>query len=171
MFVKYVAVGGFMKLHLLENRPLIQRKHKKKGAFITLIFLICWILLFLLAGGTAHAGFQVSTVAAKWDGIWQPEGEKIGIMSISEKDGFFNMIGKDAASIYSCSGIIEGNTAQCLGHGVNHDMNLRFLYKSKMVIGEDGQQITEEWEALFPDGRTLQGKGVFIPGDASRSSR
>ena len=118
---------------------------------------ITWILLinFAFSIGTSFAG--ISKAQQVWSGIWYDSGG--GIISVSEKDGFLDILGKDNASIYSCTGITEGNSAQCFGNGINHAENLRFLYKSKLTLKE--QRIEEEWEAVFVGGKKIEGKTVF----------
>jgi|GEM_PF-4843549 len=123
-----------------------------------------WILIFVFSIGTSFAG--ISKVQQGWSGIWYDSAG--GIISVSEKDGFLDILGKDNASIYSCTGITEGNSAQCFGNGINHAENLRFLYKSKLSLKENGR-IEEEWEAVFVGGKKIEGKTVFSKEIPSKS--
>jgi hypothetical protein len=119
-----------------------------------------YVFVFSLLVGTSFAGVVRVENPADWSGTWYSS-DGGGIISISEKDGFLTILGKDDATIFNCAGIIEKNTAQCFGNGINHKVNVRFLYKTKLTIKENGQKIEEVWEALFPGGEKLDGKSTF----------
>jgi hypothetical protein len=93
----------------------------------------------------------------EWNGTWR--GSDDAIMSISEKDRFLEIAGKDNASIYNCSGILEGSSdpvVRCYGSGVNHKINKRFVYRSQLKLVKSGQELQESWECGFSDGDTIK---------------
>ena len=69
------------------------------------------------------------------------------------------MFGKDKASIYKCTCIIYNDKTECVGDGVNHDVNKRFIYKSILKAEEDGS-ISEAWTCTFK-GNEIHGKANF----------
>lgn len=99
--------------------------------------------------------------AKKMEGTWYDHTQVQAAISITEKDGFIDLLGKDMESMYSCAGIIEENGVTCFGSGVNHDANLRFLYKSHLKLIDGGQRLEEKWEAFFAGGKRLEGKTIF----------
>lgn len=99
--------------------------------------------------------------AKKMEGTWHDRTQVQAAISITEKDGFIDLLGKDIESIYSCAGIIEENSVTCFGSGINHDVNLRFLYKSHLKLIDGGQRLEEKWEAFFAGGKRLEGKTIF----------
>ena len=95
-----------------------------------------------------------ATADKGWSGTWEAvPGE---IISVTETDGFLDIFGKDSISIYSCTGIIEENSATCYGSGKNHESNLRFIYRSQMKLSADGQAIVENWEIGFSNGKEIK---------------
>lgn len=94
-------------------------------------------------------------------GVWTSDnGDE---MYISQTDGFLEIQGKDMASIYSSSCLVEDETAECVGSGINLKENKKFLYKStfKIKTEKDNISIEESWEGKFPGGRKISGKTVF----------
>ena len=114
----------------------------------------------LICAGITSAKLEVPQ-ALTWEATWQDKSAAQTTISITEKNGFVDVSGKDAASIYACTGIIEKNLVECFGSGVNHQTQKRFLYNSQLRISEDRQTIEESWEALFADRKKLSGKTVF----------
>ena len=108
---------------------------------------------------------SVSSVAAadkSWAGTWEASAGEI--ISVTEADGFLDLLGKDSISIYSCTGIIEGNSVSCYGSGKNHQANQRFIYRSQLKLSADGQVLEETWEAGFATGKEikwLKGQTIF----------
>lgn len=97
---------------------------------------------------------------SRWAGTWEASAGEI--ISVTEKDGFLDILGKDSASIYTCTGIIEGNSVLCYGSGMNHEINQRFIYRSQLKLSADG--LEETWEAGFATGKEikwLKGKTIF----------
>jgi len=105
-----------------------------------------------------QTGFAKLEVNSFWQGVWE---NKTDLMTIEEKDGFIDIKGKDLASIYSCTGIIEGETVECVGSGINHIEQRRFLYKTLLIIDKKRVVITEKWEAKFSDGKKINGETTF----------
>ena len=103
-------------------------------------------------------GFARLEINSVWEGVWE---NKTDLMAIEEKDGFIDVRGKDSASIYSCTGIIEGETVECVGSGVNHIEQKRFIYKSLLTFDKKGTIITEKWEAKFSNGKKFSGEATF----------
>lgn len=110
-------------------------------------------------------GNSVSPVAAadkSWAGTWEASAGEI--ISVTETDGFLDILGKDSLSIYSCTGIIEANSALCYGSGKNHEINQRFIYRSQMKLSTDDQVLEENWEIGFTTGKEikwLKGQAIF----------
>ena len=111
------------------------------------------------------AGSAKTMAVFDWSGTWY--GKDGAAISISQKDGFVDVLGKDNASIYSCSGIIEETTSQsvqCQGNGMNQVLNARFVYRSNLTLTADGKSFEENWEAGFVNGKEikwLKGKTTF----------
>jgi len=110
----------------------------------------------VLLAATVH---PVEAQQAEWKGTWQDEAQSM--ISITENHGFIEVSGKDAASIYGCTGIIRKNIVECFGSGVSHEGPVRFLYKSQLTIADDKQTIEERWEASFAGGLQKSGKTTF----------
>ncbi len=111
-------------------------------------------------------GNSVSSTAAPgdngWAGTWEASAREV--LSVTETDGFLDILGKDSLSIYSCTGIIEANSALCYGSGKNHEINQRFIYRSQMKLSADGQVLEENWEIGFTTGKEikwLKGQAIF----------
>ncbi|QTA80313.1 Uncharacterized protein dnl_26110 [Desulfonema limicola] len=95
-----------------------------------------------------------------YDGTWYDD-DNFAVISIKEyeKDGFLDILGKDKASIYKCNCIIENDRAECVGDGVNYEINKRFIYKSTLKVEKDGS-ISEDWMCIFKDNK-INGKATF----------
>ena len=109
---------------------------------------------------------RVSSTAATadkgWAGTWEASAGEI--ISVTGTDGFLDILSKDSISIYSCTGIIEGNSVWCYGSGKNHQANQRFIYRSQLKLSADGQVLEETWEAGFATGKEikwLKGQTIF----------
>ena len=59
-----------------------------------------------------------ATADKGWAGTWEASAGEI--ISVTGTDGFLDILSKDSISIYSCTGIIEGNSVWCYGSGKNH---------------------------------------------------
>jgi hypothetical protein len=114
----------------------------------------------LLAGSScAEISIKTNTDSDKWGGIWYSSSPADGALSITVKDGWIDISGKDIASIFTCTGIVSENSVMCFGSGINLTVNLRFIYKNKLIY--NGHQLDEEWECLFANGQKVQGKTTF----------
>ncbi len=81
-----------------------------------------------------------------WTGSWK--GATGAIMSLMEGGGTLDAWGKDEASFYRLTCMVDqkdATQASCVGEGVNHLRGTRFTYRSKLRLGVSG--ITEQWEA------------------------
>ena len=71
-------------------------------------------------------------------------------MTISSNAGFLDVTGQDQASTFNLTCIVRNtqklDTAKCIGHGVNHESGLRFVYESTMTLTGDAK-IGEKWQA------------------------
>ena len=117
------------------------------------------LFLVVFAMGTIFVGVSHAQSSSGYAGTWYSASAGTTI-SVSEKDGFVDVLGKDDASIYSCSGIIErsveGTFVECYGSGMNHVINQRFFYKSRLKMIEKGQVMEETWEARFANGNEIK---------------
>lgn len=127
-------------------------RHLRCSLFVMFVCFICV--------GICSAGVD-AFLTSPWKGTWQDKSAAQSIISITQQDGFIDVRGKDVASIYSCTGIIEKNMVECFGSGVNHEAQLRFLYQSQLRISDDQQTIEERWEASFAGGKKFNGKAIF----------
>lgn len=59
----------------------------------------------LICAGITSAKLKLPE-ASPWEGTWQDK-SAVQAISSSEKDEFVNVSGKDAASMYTCTGTIE----------------------------------------------------------------
>ena len=127
--------------------------------------LLSCILSILILVGITLASSPENMAVLDWSGTWY--GKDGAAISISQKDGFVDVLGKDGASIYSCIGIIEETTSQsvqCEGSGMNQVLNARFIYRSNLKLTADGKTLEENWEAGFVNGKEikwLKGKTTF----------
>lgn len=117
---------------------------------------------FLLGAVALGVGFVGASQgqAAGLGGSWYSGSTTI---SVSEKDGFIDVMGKDGSTIFTCSGIIDktadGTFVDCYGGGVNHNSENRFAYKSRFKLIEKGAAIDEVWEVRFAAGATRKYNG------------
>ena len=84
--------------------------------------------------------------APAWTGSWK--GANGAVMSLMEGAGTLDAWGKDEASFYRLTCVVDqkdASQAACVGEGVNHLRGTRFTYRSKLRLGVSG--ITEQWEA------------------------
>lgn len=93
-------------------------------------------------------------------------------MTVRGQDGVLDISGKDTASIYTITCLIDSkkkNQATCLGQGVNYKSNSRFLYQSSLTFSDD-DSISETWKANFVGGE-LKGMSTFkkLVNDIQRS--
>lgn len=114
--------------------------------------------LALLAATTmslaAHA--QANT---GWTGTWK--GAQGALMSAVESGGSIDVWGKDEASIYRLSCVVDrkdASQASCVGEGMNHVRGTRFTYRSKLKLS--GGTLAEQWEAQEFLG-TAEGRETF----------
>ena len=116
-------------------------------------------LIIVFAFGTLFVSVANAQSSSGYAGTWYSASAGTTI-SVSEKDGFIDVLGNDAASIYSCTGIIErtteGTFVECYGSGMNHITNTRFFYKSRLKMIENGQIMEETWEAKGVNGREVK---------------
>lgn len=124
--------------------------------------LIALVQVFiLLAFSSFIAEGQDVNVKYNLSGVWSSEnGEE---MFITDSNGFLEIQGKDTASIYSSNCLVEKNTAECFGSGIQLKQGLKFLYKSTFKIKAEKEKITieESWEGKFSGGEKIVGKTVF----------
>lgn len=122
-------------------------------------------LLGVVALGVGFVGITNAQTAAGFGGTWYSGASTT--MSVSEKDGFIDVWGKDSSTIYNCSGIVEktaeGSVVHCYGSGMNHVLNSRFQYSSRMKLIEKGAAIDEMWDAR----QYVDGKLDKFSGDAT----
>ena len=72
----------------------------------------------------------------QWAEVWI--GNAGSTITVRKNQGFLDIMGKDSASIYTITCIVSENDAsKCLGQGMNHSANFRFLYESTLKF-EDG---------------------------------
>ncbi len=117
-----------------------------------------YLIVLLTICCFCQIGFARLETNSVWEGVWE---NKTDLITVEQKDGFIDVKGKDTASIYTCTGIIEGETVECVGSGVNHIEQKRFIYKTLLTIDKKGAVITEKWEAKFSDGRKFNGEATF----------
>ena len=99
-------------------------------------------------------------LANSLSGAW--EDRSGGFMVIREKDGFLDVLGRDAGSHYESICLVERANSQkyqCVGDGYNTKEDFRFLYQSTMELTPEGK-ILEKWQAKFADGEK-QGEVMF----------
>lgn len=119
-----------------------------------------FLLPLMIADPGQTAGISKIRKISEWEGVWQ--GSQGSIMTVREQDSVLDISGKDTASIYTTTCLIDSKKktqATCLGQGINHDSNTRFLYESSLTFNNDGS-ISETWNARFIGGK-LQGEAVF----------
>lgn len=120
-------------------------------------------LMVFGAGLLASSSATWAGAGQSWAGTWHDD--KGGIISIREQDGFLDIAGKDRASVYSCTCLVGSDgVAQCIGEGMNHIEDFRFLYRSKVTRDGSGT-LFEEWQADFRNG-TKRGSARFTAGNA-----
>lgn len=95
-------------------------------------------------------GFVGVSLGQSFGGTWYSGSTTI---SVAEKDGFVDVMGKDNFAMFNCSGIIEkgadGAWVDCYGGGMNFVDNYRFAYKSRMKLTEKGAALDEAWELRY----------------------
>jgi hypothetical protein len=112
-----------------------------------------------LALATSTMGIaSVAATPLKLEGTWS---DGTQVISITEKDGFIDLLGKDDDSIYSCMGIVKNSNITCSGSGKNHSINKRFVYKGELKLVNNGKTIIEQWEVLFVGGERRTGTTSF----------
>jgi hypothetical protein len=123
------------------------------------------VLAIALFTGISLPGSANTFAASDWSGTWY--GKDGAVISISQLNGFIDLMGKDAETIYTCTGIIEGNaneSVQCHGSGINQVVKARFIYRSSFKLTADGKSLEESWEGGFVNGKEikwLKGKTIF----------
>lgn len=142
----------------------------KKQSILSLISVFC--LSAALIGEVQKASAELFPKPV-WDGAWFSTTGDVTIF-ISEKDGFVDVIGKDAKSSFSCTGVVEGtmllkkdqqnvteSVVECNGSGIKADK--RFIYKSKLKLtARSWSQVIElNWEMKFADGKKTTDKSRF----------
>lgn len=98
-----------------------------------------------------------------WTGTWKgARGTDGATMVVVENNGSLDVWGKDEASIYRLTCLVDAKDAlqaQCVGDGVNHGRGTRFTYRSKLQLSVSG--IVEDWEAQEQAGRA-DGRESFV---------
>jgi hypothetical protein len=163
----YAGEAGEYLRQLLGNRAKIREAHPifKKSIHqdVNMLLKASGYLhhLVILSFGAISCLPGIAVTPAKMGGIWYEERGVNTVISVVEKDGFIDITGKDDATIYSCTGILEKNKIACFGNGINHQIDRRFMYKSQLELKNNGQTIAETWEAVFANGEKLTGSTVF----------
>jgi hypothetical protein len=129
------------------------------------IKLIFPIAMLLLTASPANPGLTIQPQSlsqaqpSPWNGTWQDNAGTV--MTIREHNGFLDILGKDQVSIYNAVCLINSDTneAECIGEGMNHNGDFRFLYRSTLSLEPSGE-INETWKASFSGGER-SGEGIF----------
>lgn len=113
-------------------------------------------------------GEKSAVVINKWRGAWYSEIAN-GVMFISENNGYIDIYGKDDSSVYSCIGVLTGDSVECHGQGVDIEGSF-FLYNSLLTNKDNGQNIDEKWDVLVPD-RKIGGTTTYKKKNLSGENR
>ena len=127
-----------------------------KSCYVMIIFLVLtgyFLSDTAIVGGLLRPSQSTGKPAKKFDGVWLGKGN---VTLIKEFESYILLRGKDAASTWSATGIIQGSRVICRGEGITND-SIRFVYESELTIKDS--VIIDKWKASFPEGKTLEGEG------------
>ena len=127
-----------------------------KATFVATILLLGTISSSFASLSRSPSGSELTNSSELiFDGVWTGIGN---VTLIKQFDGHVVLQGKDSVSTWSATGVINGNTVICRGHGLTNE-GQQFVYESAMTFKEGTLQDT--WKVIFSDGKAIEGSDAL----------